>query len=298
MEQSSINIEQIVALAKGSKLDFVIIGKYQVVNVIQDISKIGKSYFKLRLRDKTGEIRAVRFVDKEHIFENLKEIYDQGNIITIEGNYQSKFDSVRIYHEKALDSNEFNAEEYVLPSKINVTELGEILEDTISSINNNYLKLILKNIFNDKSLRKRYYNCPSSIGFHHSYRYGNLQHVVSMIQTFNTIVNNYEFQEICSIDLVYTGIIVHDLGKIKEYKINNGYPVRNVGYGLMGHIFLGADIVSSFIKEIEDFPHELEEKLIHLILSHHGRKEYGSPVEPQIKEAEILHHLDILDSKF
>ena len=73
--------------------------------------------------------------------------------------------------------------------------------------------------------------------------------------------------------------------------------MRNVGYGLSGHIFLGAEIISKFIKEIEDFPHELEEKLIHLVLSHHGMKEYGSPVEPQIKEAEILHYLDILDSK-
>lgn len=100
---------------------------------------------------------------------------------------------MRIYHEKILDSSKINAEEYVIPSKINMTELRAILEEIISSINDKYIKLILKNIFNNKSIRKRYYNCPSSIGFHHSYRYGNLQHVVSMINTFNTLVNNYEF---------------------------------------------------------------------------------------------------------
>ena len=100
---------------------------------------------------------------------------------------------MRIYHEKVLDSSKINAEEYVIPSKINITELRAILEEILSSINDKYFKLILKNIFNNKSIRKKYYNCPSSIGFHHSYRYGNLQNVVSMIKTFNTLVNNYEF---------------------------------------------------------------------------------------------------------
>lgn len=298
MEQLSCNIEEIIALAKESKSDFPFKGEYQIVNVSKDISKIGKLYYKLMLHDKTGVIRAVRFVDKEDTLKKLTDIYETGNIIAIEGNYQSKFDSVRIYNERVLKNSEINAEEYVTPSKFNVTELREILEDTICSINNEYLNLILKNIFNDKYLKEKYYECPSSIGFHHSYRSGNLKHVVSMIKTFNTLVKNYEFNEKYDNDLIYTGIILHDIGKTKEYYINNGFPVRNAGYGLMGHIFLGAEIVSNFIKEIEYFPLELEEKLMHLILSHHGRKEFGSPVEPQIKEAEILHYLDILDSNF
>jgi len=298
MEQLTSNIEEIIIMAKESRSNFSIKGKYQIVNVTKDISKIGKPYYKLMLRDKTGMIRAVRFVDKEETLKKLTDIYEPGNIIAIEGNYQKKFDLVRIYNEKVLNNSEFNAEDYVTPSKFNVIELREILEDTICSINNEYLTLILKNIFNDKTIREKYNECPSSIGFHHSYKSGNLKHVVSMIKTFNILVKNHEFNTECNIDLIYTGIILHDIGKIKEYRINNDFPVRKPGYGLMGHIYLGTEIVSNFIKEIEDFPPELEKKLLHLILSHHGKKEFGSPVEPQIKEAEILHYLDMLDSKF
>ena len=116
--------------------------------------------------------------------------------------------------------------------------------------------------------------------------------------TFWQIQNNYEIFSPINSDLVYTGIILHDIGKVKEFSINYGIPVRNQGYGLIGHFSLGEEIILKYVRMIKSFPEDLEWKLRHIILSHHGRKEYGSSVEPQIPEAEIIYHLDSLDANY
>jgi 3'-5' exoribonuclease len=119
-----------------------------------------------------------------------------------------------------------------------------------------------------------------------------------MILIFQQLINNYTEITSIDIDLVFIGILLHDIGKVKEYSIRNGIPIRNLGYGLIGHFALGDEIICKYIKRIEYFPENLEWKLRHLIQSHHGRKEYGSPIEPQIQEATILYLIDSLDAKF
>lgn len=298
MEKEYILVEDIIALAQVTLNDFPINGKFLITSVVEKSTKYNTPYLNINLKDKTGEIRAKRFTRGLTEFKSIKLIYLEGNVVETEGIYQNEWDSVKINHERLLESYEYDTNDYEESSDINVDKLTSTLMNTIDLIENNYLKNLLTLIFGDNDIWQAYFECPASVGMHHSYTHGNLEHTVSMIRIFQAVEENYGNTYNLDSDLVYTGIILHDIGKIKEYSIKNGIPMRNHGYGLIGHFSLGEEIVLNFIRQIEDFPEDLEWKLRHLILSHHGRKEYGSPIEPQIPEAEILHFLDLLDAKY
>ena len=119
-----------------------------------------------------------------------------------------------------------------------------------------------------------------------------------MIKLFEQLVKYYNRNTNLDVDLIYAGIILHDIGKIYEIQLYNGLPKGNSKGILYGHLVCGDHLVSKFIKEIDGFPKDIENKLRHLILSHHGKKEWDSVVEPQFPEAEILHYLDMIDSRF
>jgi len=160
------------------------------------------------------------------------------------------------------------------------------------------LKKLLEEIFNNEDIKDKYFKCPSSIKKHHAYKYGNLEHVVCMIKLFKTLEKFYNRNTNLDVDLIYTGIILHDIGKLYEYTIYNGVPKLIPGSTLYGHLVLGIELVSKFMNAINGFPKDLKNKIRHLILSHHGPKEWGSLVEPQFPEAEFLHYLDMVDSRF
>ena len=298
MEKENISVEDIITSAQASMNDFPINGRFLITSIVEKTTKYDKPYFNLKLKDKTGSLSAKRFTRGETEFESLKSIYLEGNIVEIEGVYQHEWDSVKIKNERLLEPYEVEPNEFEEPSNINIDELISTLMDTIDSIQNRHLKLLLLLIFDEDEILQAYFTCPASIGMHHSYKHGNIEHTISMIKIFRTLEKNYGNAYALDSDLIYAGIILHDIGKIREYSIKNSIPTRNHGYGLIGHFSLGEEIVIEYIKQIDGFPEDLEWKLRHLILSHHGRKEYGSPVEPQIPEAELLHLIDFLDAKY
>lgn len=160
------------------------------------------------------------------------------------------------------------------------------------------MKDLLNKIFNDCEIKEKFYTCPASILHHHPYQGGTLQHTIGMVECFSRIEEYYQRNTLLNVDLIYTGLLLHDIGKINEYYIYNGISLINKQFALIGHIILGDQLISSIIDQIENFPQDLENQIRHIILSHHGRKEWGSPVEPQSNEAEIVHYLDLLDSRF
>lgn len=298
MEKEYISVKDIIASAQLSMNDFPINGRFLIIDVVEKIARNNKPYFNIRLKDRTGNLSAKRFTSGENEFESLKSIYLEGNIVEIEGIYQHDWDSVKINNENRLEPYEDNLYDFEETSNVDLEILTSTLMDIVDSIQNIYLKKLLEMIFSDNEIRQAYFTCPASVSMHHSYKHGILEHAVSMIKIFQILEENYGNSYDLDSDLIYTGIILHDIGKIKEYSIKNGIPIRNHGYGLIGHFSLGEEIVAKYIKQIEDFPEDLEWKLRHLILSHHGKKEYGSPVEPQILEAEILYLIDSLDAKY
>jgi len=262
-------------------------------------TKYGKPYLILTLRDVTNNLRNVKkWLSDEKELEDQRKLFEIGNILEIDGKFEVNYKSVIIDNARILSSNEFNLDEFVILPKIDERELLKCLDETISKIRSELLKKLLDKIFSDIDIKTKFLECPSSVVKHHPYKYGNLEHTIGMIKIFENLEAFYNRNTNLDVDLIYTGILLHDIGKIYEYYIHNGIPKTNPEYSLIGHLILGDQLVLKFIKEIRDFPKDLENRIRHIILSHHGRKEWGSPVEPQFPEAEILHYLDMIDSRF
>lgn len=294
-----LKANEILQKVKKTQHDFDFRSKLQVIDQITKRTQNGRPYLVITLRDISNEIPNVKkwTRNEEEYIQDLKT-FEVGNILELNATYNRKYNSAEIAYARKLDSNEFNVEDFVKFPEINVKILIENLYNIISKIQNNKLKHLLEMIFADEEIKKKYIECPSSIIKHHAYKYGNLEHTVGMIKLFEQLVKYYNRNTNLDVDLIYAGIILHDIGKIYEIQLYNGLPKGNSKGILYGHLVCGDHLVSKFIKEIDGFPKDIENKLRHLILSHHGKKEWDSVVEPQFPEAEMLHYLDMIDSRF
>lgn len=295
----SLKINEILQKIKEAHNDFSFKTKLQVIKHTKKLTTAGKPYINITFRDLTGEIpNFIKWTNNEKEYQQVIKNFEIGNIIEFIGRYKVKFGSIDISEPKKLNKSEFNIDNFVKPPHIDKASLLKKIEDTILSLQNAKLRELLEEIFSDEDIKNKYIECPSSVIHHHNYRHGNLEHTVGMINIFDTLVSYYKRNTLLDVDLIYTGIILHDIGKIFEFYLNNGLPMKTVEGKLHGHLILGDKFVSKFFKRIDDFPKDLENKVRHLILSHHGKIEWASVVEPQIAEAEILHLLDMIDSRF
>lgn len=293
-----LTADEILKKAKESKADFKFKTKLLVIEQIEVPRKNNNPFLKLILKDKTNELRNVR-----KWLNNPEELKDQkiqlavGNILEITGEYNKRW-GINITSVKILNPVEYKLEDFTQSIARDKGELINILSKTISSIQDNKLKKLLELMFSNDEIKSKFYICPSSIKNHHAYKHGNLEHTVGMLKIFQQLEKYYNRDTNLNVDLIYTGIILHDIGKIFEYKLYNGVPRYIEGSELQGHLVLGAQLISNYMNKIENFPKDLKNRIRHLILSHHGKKEWDSVVEPQIAEADILHLLDMLDSRF
>lgn len=294
-----LNVSEIIGKAERSNKDFQFESKLQVIDKLISYTRNKRPYFVLRLRDITGEIPNCRkWTNDDDEFNFYNDLFDVGNIIKINGQYQCQWNSIIIDRVSILEENDFNLEEFVLFPIEDQERLIEKFNEIISQIKNNFLKNLLIEIFSNIEIKEKYCECPSSISKHHPYRSGNLQHTIGMLTAFKKFTDFYQRNTELNVDLIYTGVILHDIGKLFEYTVKNEVPSYNKDYALRDHISLGAQFVEKYIKEIKDFPKDLKNRILHIILSHHGRKEWGAPIEPQFAEAEIVHYLDMIDSRF
>ena len=292
--------DELIKEAKTAQDDFNFIIRLQVFDQVEDKTRMGTPYLKLTLRDRTNVIRNVKkWINKDtkDDLEAQRHKFGIGNILEIEGQYNLKY-GPSIKDSTLLTSEQYNLDEFVQTPEIDADSLFEYLSNTISNIQDNSLKKLLEKIFSDEDIKKKYIECPSSIIHHHSYKYGNLEHTIGMIKIFERLVEHYNRNTNLDVDLIYTGIILHDIGKSLEYSLNNGVPKKNAGADLHGHLVLGAQLVSKYMNQIDNFPNDKKNQIRHLILSHHGKKEWDSVIEPQFPEAEILHYIDMIDSRF
>lgn len=294
-----LKANEIIKKAMRSKEDFDFKTKLQVLDQIIATTRQGNPYLILIMRDSTSELRNIKkWINEGEQLKNLQDYFDVGSIFEVIGKYDKKYNSITIHSANKLKVGEFDLSDFIKLPFINEKMLVEKLFEAISKIKNNYLKELLEIIFNEKEIREKFFECPASITIHHPYKCGNLEHCIGMITVFENFESFYNKNSNLDTDLIYTGIILHDIGKIYEYSIYNGIPNREVEFAMLGHHALGDQLVSRFISGIHDFPKDLENRIRHIILSHHGRKEWGSPVEPQFPEAEIIHYLDMIDSRF
>ena len=259
-------------------------------------------WFSLEVSDKTGRIPVKYWGGPdEDAVKTLFETFTEGDIITITG--KAQFDSYQNALVISIDvgngnglqkSNTFDVTDFLPVTNKNINDMVSQMKEIIEEIRDSNVKRLAKSFFDDSSFMEKYSKIPAASTYHHSYVGGLIEHVLNMIELSKVVAKQYE--ENLDLDLMIAGCIFHDIGKIEELEMKSSITYSVTG-NLLGHISIGAQMVQTKIDSLEEFPEILKNKIIHLILSHHGSLEFGSPVEPMFPEAIALNRIDECDSK-
>lgn len=254
-------------------------------------TKAGKSYYSLILQDKSGTMDG-KIWDLnpgiEH-FEAMDYIRVDAQIVSFQNALQMNIRRVHKCHE-----GEYDQKEYMPSTDKDVKELYQELTGYIKSIKNEYLRTLTENYFiADKAAAKAFVNHSAAKTVHHGFIGGLLEHTVGVTRMCDYIAKNYP---VVNRDLLLTAAMFHDVGKVQELSTFPENDYTDAGQ-LLGHIYIGAELVGKLASEIPDFPEKLKHELIHCILAHHGELEFGSPKKPALVEALALSMADNLDAK-
>jgi 3'-5' exoribonuclease len=250
----------------------------------------GQKFLKLELGDKSGRVDAVLWDEAEKFYPQA----EVGNIIKIKGSVTTYRDSLQI----KLDSfkkaeQDIELKDFLPASEQNIDELFSRFKQMASSVKNRHLKALLEDLVEDSAFVEKFKQAPGGKLWHHSYLGGLLEHTLMVTQICEKAASSYELVDR---DLLITGALIHDIGKVKQYSTSGFIDYSDEGR-LVGHIVSGYGMMAKRIEKIKDFPEDLSLKLKHLILSHQGQLEMASPVVPQTLEAIILHYADEMDAK-
>lgn len=252
----------------------------------------GEPYLHFEFGDWSGRLTAKIWSD----VQKFDEMIDVGKVVKIKAVVQQFQDrkDLKILKIRETQPNDEVDLNFLLPeSKKDIQKLKDKFYKNIAGFKNQHLKKLLSGIFSDEKFAEQFFISPAGKLWHHNYLYGMLEHVVVMLDLAEVIKRYYETVDI---ELLQCGIILHDCGKIQGYDLDGFIDFTDEGR-LLGHITIGYDFVKQKIDEIDDFPENLRNQLLHMLLSHQGKLEQGSPVLPQTIEAIILHYINELDSK-
>jgi 3'-5' exoribonuclease len=215
-------------------------------------------------------------------------VHVRGEITEYQGALQLKVSSLT-----RLEQGDYDPSLFLPSSKRDPEEMYDAILETISSMTDERLKELLERIFNGDRFKESFIGAPAAKGWHHSYVGGLAEHVHDMIKL---ALRAAEVYPEVNRDLLLAGILLHDIGKMKELSVTNHISYSDGGR-LVGHIVLGVEMLDGYLGEMDGFPEELGMKLKHMILSHHGSLEHGSPVLPMTVESMLLHYLDNMDAQ-
>ena len=219
----------------------------------------------------------------------IDDSYSKSLVISV--NEETKYGNPEELLEKAGEGD-YRAEEF-LPSlsKEEIGKCSKKLDGFVKAVKNPHLKALLDGFFCEGEFRKIFEMAPAAKKHHHNYVGGLLEHSVNVAGLCTTICDYYALDR----DLLIAGALLHDIGKTEEYDVKTSIDISEKGR-FVGHLMLSTEIVLEKISSIPDFPENLKNKIIHMILSHHGELEYGSPKEPAFPEAMALFHADYMDA--
>jgi 3'-5' exoribonuclease len=265
---------------------FLMINKYEIKT-----AKNGRQYLNLELRDKSAVLPAKvwdRFEDMLSEISDGKVIKVAGAIEEFNGSPQIRIEKMRLANEK----DNVESEDFLPASKRSLKEMLSEFKQVISSIKNKFLKELLEKIFDDANLKK-YIRTPAGKNWHHAYIHGLLEHTLEIVRVCELMSSIHpEVKR----DILLAGALLHDFGKTEELTSDTTFNYSDKGK-LIGHIMIGALMVEKTAASILNFPEELKNQLLHLILSHQGKLEFASPVEPKTLEAIVLYQADELSAK-
>src|SRR5438067_1845142 len=251
----------------------------------------GKPYLRLELGDRSGTIEARMWDQFEAAAKGIQRedfVKVQARVEIYKNRPQLSVIQVRLAKPEEIDLGDF------LPqTKADVGKLYAQLLEYAGLISNPWLKKLVTGILNEPAIAAKYRRAPAAKVMHHAYLGGLLEHVVSLCGLAKQVAAHYPELDV---DLLPTAAILHDVGKLDElcYERAIGYTVEGQ---LLGHIVMEIETVSKAMSAIEGFPPNLKTVVQHLLISHHGEYEFGSPKLPMIREALVFHYLDDLDSK-
>jgi 3'-5' exoribonuclease len=265
---------------------------FLVLHKQQRTTKTNKPYLNLILGDKTGQVEArVWELGDPRIardFERGDTVKVRGCVSRFDDRLQMKVDQLRKSLAGEADKSD------LLPSTIcDVDELWNQLQGFVESFTDPHLKQLLTTLLSDAKLAQAYREAPAAKQLHHAYLGGLLEHVISLLKLADRVAPHYP---VLHRDLLLTGVILHDIGKVRELAWDVGFEYTVEGT-LLGHIQMGTELIEKTIAGMPEFPPRLKTLVIHVILSHHGKLEFGSPKLPMIPEALVLNFLDDLDAK-
>ena len=264
---------------------------FLVKDKIMAMAKNGKPYMNLRLMDKSGEIEA-KVWDNTEV---LDKQFDKDDFVTVRGKasvYMNKMQVVIAEISKVPEEQVVLAD-FLPESPRDAAEMRQELADTVAALTDPYLKGLMSSFLADETFMALYCQAPAAKGMHHVYLGGLLEHSLSLVKLVKSVVPLYDG---INKDLLIVGALLHDVGKIYEMTFARAIDYTDAGK-LLGHITIGVELVGEKIHGVAGFPRELSLLLKHMLLSHHGQYEYGSPKRPKTVEATILNYLDDLDSK-
>jgi 3'-5' exoribonuclease len=264
--------------------------------------KPGK-WFELRLADKTGEITAKYWGRKAEETDKLYATIAKGDVVHVAGEIHeypvnSKLFSISIDAAKGSlkksQAGEYDPTDFVATTKKDINSMLLEIKRMLSTVKNEHLKALIRKYTEDEKFMQAFRHAPAAMEYHQNYVGGLMEHTLNVMMVCDKLCGIHPELDR---DLVMTGAFLHDMGKIKEFEVSGGIiDVTNEGM-LVGHIIIGYDILSNKINEMQGFPKELGLKLLHMVLSHHGKPEYGASKEPQLPEAVAVYYADECDAK-
>ncbi|GLH67238.1 3'-5' exoribonuclease YhaM family protein [Geothrix edaphica] len=259
------------------------------------ISAKGSEYLELKLSDASGDLKAflwdVRAIEGD--MEAVRAdafLWVKGSVTSYNGRLQMKLDKVRF----APDAEVGDFSRFFPVSARPVPEMLAELDALVASVEDPWIRRLLEALFvADAELRAAFAQAPAAKSMHHAHLGGLLEHTLSVAGMAERACAHYQD---LNRDLVLAGVFLHDVGKTAELSYERSFGYTDAG-NLLGHIALEADWISRAVGKIPGFPEDLRLQILHIVLSHHGRLEFGSPVLPKTPEALLVHHLDDLDGK-
>jgi len=269
----------------------VIVSSFVVISKQVKPKKTGEPYLALTLGDRCGQIDAKMWDN----VEDALDAFEQEDFLKIKGllnKYKNRF-QLTIHKLRKLGDSEIDFGDYLPKTTKDVEELWRTLTGFIATLQDDNLRALVQSFMADPEIADAYKSAPAAKSLHHAYIGGLLDHVVSLFRSCDLVCRNYPQ---INRDLLLTGAFLHDIGKIHELTYNRSFSYTSRGQ-LLGHMVIELDMLQQKLAAFPNFPDEMKTLLEHLIISHHGQYEFGSPKLPMFPEALMLHYLDDLDSK-
>jgi 3'-5' exoribonuclease len=274
-------------LSEGELVQDVFLVKQSLLKT----SRSGSLYMDLKLADKSGTVNA-KLWDASR---QLHESFGADDFIMVRANVESYMGRPQlvISHVKKAEEEKIDLADFLPASERDTEEMRGELQELIGEVKDPSLNALLKAFFEDKDFARSFAQCPAAVSLHHAFLGGLLEHTLGVARMALDTAERYPLLDR---DMLLAGALLHDLGKVEEIEHARAFKYSDRG-SLIGHLVMGAAEIEKRAAKIKDFPQETLTQLQHLILSHHGQYEFGSPKLPMTAEAMALHYLDNLDAK-